>query len=170
MSDAVATTRTTAKRMRRTASDVPGTIRRGAWSLVKALTVGMLMLIASACPAGATDAVEDPGSRFMQVENGGYSVPRLPIWLGGDLTLQGTVPQSGAAKLELDDINLLVRVDPLPRLSFFSETRLENTLTITDGKGPEIDSSDIFIERLYLDWLATPHLTIRLGKFLTPFG
>jgi hypothetical protein len=130
----------------------------------------MLMLIASARPAGATDAVEDPGSRFMQVENGGYSVPRLPIWLGGDLTVLGTVPEGGPAKLELDDINLLVRVDPLPRLSFFSETRLENTFKITAGQGPEVDSSDIFIERLYLDWLATPHLTIRLGKFLTPFG
>jgi len=171
MSAAVATTSTTANRMSRTAKDVPGATRRGVWplwSLMNALAVLMIMMLARS--AHGADAVEDPGSRLMQVENGGYSVPKIPVWLGGDLTVQGTVPQNDRAKLELDDINLLVRFEPLPRLSFFSETRLENTFTITEGQGGHLDSSDIFIERLYADWLATPHLTIRVGKFLTPFG
>ena len=136
--------------------------------LVLALLVALTPV--SARDARAADALEDPGSRLTDVENGNYLVPKIPLWLGGDMTVDATVPENAPAKLELDDVNLLARFEPLPRLSFFSETRLENTFSITDGKGADIDSSDIFIERLYADWLATPHLTVRVGKFLTPFG
>ncbi len=107
----------------------------------------------------------------MQDETGGSILPNVPLWLGGDLTVTGTVPDSGHhASIELDDINLLVRLEPHPRLSLFCETRLENTVKITEGHGADLDSSDLFVERLYADWLAGPHLTVRIGKFLTPFG
>jgi hypothetical protein len=116
----------------------------------------------------ATD-VDTPGSAFLERDSG-FFVPHVPLWLGGDLTFAGTVPEDGAASFELQDINLLARLEPHPRLSIFSETRLENTFSFTNGSGVDLDTADVFVERLYLDWLATPHLTIRLGKFLTPFG
>jgi hypothetical protein len=127
-------------------------------------------LIAAGGVGGASE-VDEPGSSFADANGGnGYLVPIAPVWLGGDVTVNATVPQSGKASFELDDVNLLVRYEPLPRLAFFSETRLENTLTVSVGSGARVESSDIFIERLYVDWLVSPHLTVRVGKFLTPFG
>ena len=128
------------------------------------------MLIATT-GVGSASEWDEPRSNFAD-ENGGngYLVPVAPIWLGGDVTVNATVPESGKASLELDDVNLLVRYEPLPRLAFFSETRLENTLTVSVRGGARVESADVFVERLYADWLAGPHLTVRVGKFLTPFG
>jgi hypothetical protein len=127
-----------------------------------------LLLGITTAPAYGTE-IDEPGPRSAAGGNG-YPIPHLPFWIGGDLTLAATVPESGAASFELDDVNLLARYEPLPRLSFFSETRLENTLKVSQGRGAQVESSDVFVERLYADWLAGPHLTIRIGKFLTPFG
>lgn len=136
------------------------------------VTVCALFGLVTVTVARAAD-VDERGSRM---EGGsGYDVPNLPpwlggLWLGGDVTLAGSVPETDDASLELDDINLLVRFEPHPRLSFFSEIRLENTFNLTEGHGASVDSADVFVERLYADWLAGPHLTVRAGKFLTPFG
>jgi hypothetical protein len=66
--------------MSRTAKDVPGATRRGVWALCSLMNaLAVLMIMALARPAQGADAVEDPGSRLMQVENGGYSVPKIPV-------------------------------------------------------------------------------------------
>jgi len=123
-----------------------------------------MMMLAAGVAAG-----DEPGSTFAE-NGGGYTLSTLPLWIGGDLTLAGTVPEGGPASFELDDVNLLARFEPLPRLSFFSEVRLENTLEVTTDGDARAHSSDVFVERLYADWIVTPHLTVRVGKFLTPFG
>ena len=132
-------------------------------------TLVALFAVATALAAHAAE-VDVPGAPTIE-EGSGYVVPNHPLWVGGDLTIAGAVPQDGRhASLELDDINLLLRYEPLPRLSFFSETRLENTFSIVEGHGANVHSADVFVERLYADWIAAPHVTIRAGKFLTPFG
>src|SRR6185369_16595771 len=164
---AVATTSTTAKSMRRAASESKWRARRISCRAVL-VAAGALLTVVTAAVAWGTD-VDTPGSAFVERDTG-FVVPHFPLWLGGDLTVTGVVPENGAASIELDDINLLARFEPHPRLSIFSETRLENTFSFTEGHGADLDTADVFIERLYLDWLAGPHLTVRVGKFLTPFG
>src|SRR5882724_9509255 len=168
MSAAVTTTSRTANRMRRTARESAGETRGAVSSIALGIVVVLGLALTSAAPAANAD--EEPGAHMAPLENSGYVAPKIPLWIGGDLTVKATVPESGPATLELDDINLLVRYEPLPRLSFFSETRLENTFTLTEGQGAKVDNSDIFVERLYADWIALPNLTVRIGKFLTPFG
>jgi hypothetical protein len=91
------------------------------------------------------------------------------LWIGGDLTLATSVPEAGPASFEIDDVNLLVRYEPLPRLSFFSETRLEDTFKVSEDESAQTHA-EVKVERLYADWIAGPHFTLRVGKFLTPFG
>ncbi len=100
----------------------------------------------------------------------GYKFAGLPVWLGGDATISGAVPEHDPAFAELDEVDLLLRYEPTPRLSFFNETRLDNTVTVEEGRGLEAGSGDLSIERLYVDILLTPQLTLRAGKLLTPFG
>lgn len=141
--------------------------------------VAALVLLTSRTIAGAADA-DQPGSdllpaprpvvRFERDPSGdGFRLGRT-TWLAGDATVVGLVPEHGAARAELDDISLLLRYEPTPRLSLFSETRLENTVSLEEGRGLRAGSGELSIERLYAEILLTPHLELRVGKVLTPFG
>ena len=111
-----------------------------------------------------------PVVRFERDPSGdGFRLGRA-IWLAGDATVVGIVPEHGAARAELDDISLLLRYEATPRLSLFSETRLENTVSLEEGRGLRAGSADLSIERLYAEILLTPHIDVRVGKVLTPFG
>ena len=57
-----------------------------------------------------------------------------------------------------------------PSIAFFNETDLDDTVALVEHSGVERGSRVVLLERLYLDWTATPELTVRVGKFLTPFG
>lgn len=100
----------------------------------------------------------------------GFVVPGTGLWFGGDMTVSGAVKEDEPAVIELDDLSLLVRYEPSPRLGFFTELRLDETIALVEGVGVERGSADISIERLYMDVLLGPHLTLRGGKFYTPFG
>jgi hypothetical protein len=86
------------------------------------------------------------------------------------VTVAAGAPEGNPAFLELDDVSLLLRYDPSARVGFFSELRLENTLELLEGIGVERGNADVLVERLYAEVLLTPHLTLRAGKFFTPFG
>ncbi len=43
-------------------------------------------------------------------------------------------------------------------------------MALVEHDGLERGSRVLLLERLYLDWAATPELSVRFGKFLTPFG
>lgn len=73
-------------------------------------------------------------------------------------------PKNSAA---LDDISLFVSWSPHDRVRFFSEIELEDWLSTDTG----IHLQSAFrVERLYVDLFASDSLSLRLGKFLTPFG
>jgi hypothetical protein len=97
-------------------------------------------------------------------------VPGSGLWLGGYATLEGTVPESGAASIGIGDLGLLARYELTPRLAFFSEIDLEDTVTLVEQSGLERGSRVLLLERLYLEWSPHPEFTLRVGKFLTPFG
>src|SRR5262245_43729501 len=128
----------------------------------------LLMLVGAASIALAQAG--DPAWGLAPDEGGGYRVGQTGLWLGGYATVEGEVPQSGPARIELGDLGLLARYELTPQLAFFNETDLEDTVSLVEHDGIERGSKVILLERLYLDWAPTPELTLRFGKFLTPFG
>jgi hypothetical protein len=133
------------------------------------LASAMIAIVLGARGVPAARADDTPSPSLEEIGADGIRALDDTFWLGGDVTVVGGALESNPSFIELDDINLLMRYEPHPRLAFFSETRLENTLKITDGDGAD-SSPDIAIERLYADWLAGSGVTLRVGKFLTPFG
>jgi hypothetical protein len=126
------------------------------------------LLVAAGSPA-ADDTAPD---RDVHLDGGsaGYRVGDSGLWLGGYATVNVEVPRSSPASADIGDLGILVRYELTPRLSFFNETDLEDTVSLVEGSGVESGSQVLLLERLYVDWLATGDLTVRVGKFLTPFG
>lgn len=118
----------------------------------------------------AADGVDVTDAVLSEGESDGYTVPGTGLWLGGDATIEASVPEDTHSSVTLDELSLLLRWEPIPRLAFFTETKLEDLVSFSDSDGVERGNRVLSIERLYLDWAATPTLTVRAGKFLTPFG
>ena len=134
----------------------------------------VLLLLAATTALSAASSDRPPSGGGVQLERDpsgeGYRLSGAGLWLAGDATVNAVVPEKGRPFATLEDVAVLVRADPTPRLSLFSEARLENTFTLESGHGFKTGSADLSIERLYADVLLTPHLTLRVGKMLTPFG
>jgi hypothetical protein len=127
------------------------------------------MLIAAASSAVA--APPEPAARVApDGSEGGYRVGNTGLWLGGYASFDVEVPESGPDSAEVGNLGLLVRYELTPSLAFFNETDLEDTVRLVEGSGFERGSRVLLLERLYLEWAAHPELTVRVGKFLTPFG
>ena len=142
-------------------------VRRGVAAAL--LVLGSATGLLAAPPAGAAgDATRfqlepDPGE-------GGYWLADRKVWLAGDATIGAAIPEHASALANLEDINLLTRYEVTPRLSFFAETRLEHTVRLEHGRNLRTGTGDLEIERLYAEVILTPHLALRVGKLLTPFG
>ena len=131
----------------------------------RALAASLLALMA-ALPAAA-----DSESRLVsEPSEGGYHVGHTGLWLGGYASIDAEVPESGPATLEVGNLGLLARYELTPSLAFFNETDLEDTVRLVSHSGLERGSRVLLLERLYLEWTVKPELSVRFGKFLTPFG
>jgi hypothetical protein len=137
------------------------------WVALALLAVASATLVAS-----RAHAADDPPRFSITRDPGGegFVVPGTGLWFAGDVTITGGAPEGDPAFLELDDVSLLLRWEPAARLAFFAEARLEETIELVEAVGIERESAEISIERLYADVLLTPRLTLRAGKFFTPFG
>jgi len=136
-------------------------------------SLALLALSVLVLPASRAGADEEPQPRLRLTRDpggDGFVVPGRGLWLGADATVKLVLAEVGPHSLELDDVDLLIRYEPTPRLALFTEVALENTFGFQEGAGAISGSGDLSIERLYADWAVTPHLTARVGKFLTPFG
>ncbi len=122
----------------------------------------LLTLAIAPSPSGAAEG--DPAW-----SEGGYRV-RPGLWVGGYATLNVEAPESEPTTVDVADLGLLVRYELTPNLAFFNETDLDDTVRFVEHSGIERGSRVLLLERLYLDWAASPELTVRFGKFLTPFG
>jgi hypothetical protein len=129
------------------------------------------LLIFVAAVSISRGAEPEPGSRALpDASDGGYHVGNTGLWLGGYATIDAEVPESAPAALEVGDLGLLVRYELTPSLAFFSEIDLDDTVRLVEHEGLERGSRVLLLERLYLDWSVKPQFTLRVGKFLTPFG
>ncbi len=140
-----------------------------AMRLPGALIASLLVLITVVSPGHAAegDAAWPAGS---EGSDGGYHVGQTGLWLGGYTSLEVEAPRSRPALVQLADLGLLVRYEITPSLAFFNETDIDDAVSLVSHSGIERGSRVLLLERLYLDWTPRPELTVRVGKFLTPFG
>jgi hypothetical protein len=127
----------------------------------------LALLLSGLTAAAGAASLASPIGRYSAGE--GITLP-WGLWLAGDLTVGGEVPEHGPAAAEIDDVRLLARWEPTPRLSLFTELRLEDTLEIVEAEGVNTGDVEFLAERLYAEVLLTPTVTLRLGKVFTPFG
>ena len=92
------------------------------------------------------------------------------LWIGGDVTLETDVPETGLATAAFDDLSLLARWEPTTRLALFGELRVEDVAEWREGDGLSSAGGEVRLERGYLEALVTPTFALRLGRVFTPFG
>ncbi len=129
-----------------------------------AVGVVLALLVTLAAPAAGSDF-------HIEWDRAGNGIA-LPggLWVGGDVTLVGVVPEGQPAVAEFEDVRLLARWEATSRLAFFTELRVEDLVEWVEAEG--VDSHDVHfgVERLYAEVLLAPTLTLRLGKVFTPYG
>lgn len=100
----------------------------------------------------------------------GYALGDTGIRLGGYANISthgfGTTPWS----FETNDLSLFTTWDNGSKLRIFTELEVEDLLSADAHRDLSLSSTHLVLERLYLDYLATGYLTVRIGKILTPIG
>jgi len=122
-------------------------------------------VVAPAARAAESEAVPASEEGWL-----GWQVGDSGLWVGGYLNNTLAVPDGAPDLFSLADVGLLLRYNLTPTISLFNETDLDDSLIWEQGSGVRVGSRVLLLERLYADWQPRPDLTLRLGKFLTPFG
>lgn len=99
----------------------------------------------------------------------GLQLPALDLHFAGYGALRAQHLQQADARLDLRDLSLFVIWQPTPRWQLFSEIEAEHTF-IVDDRGVTAGDLEVDVERLYVDFTATAALTLRVGRYLSPFG
>jgi len=123
----------------------------------------VVLVITPAIAGGAVPAIAREPSGI------GFLFPGR-LWVSGDVTLSADVPEGEPALVELDDVRLLARWEPLGRLAFFGDLRFEDLVELIESEGAVTANAQVVAERLYAEAVLTPQLSLRLGKMFTPFG
>jgi hypothetical protein len=139
--------------------------RRTATSALRVLAA-MLLALGLAAPARGESSAWRMGDYSI---GNGLTLPH-GLWIAGDVTLHGQVPEHGPSTVELDDLSFLARWEATTRLTLFAELRMENFFEAVAGEGVTPSQWQFVFERLYAEVLVTPAFTLRLGTVYTPFG
>jgi hypothetical protein len=100
----------------------------------------------------------------------GYAVGDSGLRLGGYASLKHIDLVPAPTKLEISDLSLFLIWDGGGRWQAFSEMEIGEAAIWTRDTGLSAEDAEFELERTYLDYLYSPELKIRLGKFLTPIG
>jgi hypothetical protein len=159
-----------------------GKSARGRRRAVAAIGCGLLLAAASAfAQAAAPGEVPHPEAPPVLVQPSpigdleyragrGLRIGDTGLNLGGFSTLLVEHEESGTTRFTLDDLNLLLLLDPTPYFHVFSELGFENLVEFGDEvKQPE-PHDDVAVDRLYGDLELSDRLNLRFGKFFTPVG
>ena len=152
--------------LRRTRPTTPPNVRHAGTGAARAV-VSLLLALCLAASAGA----ESGSARAIWRDSLGNGLG-LPhgLWIAGDVTLHGQVPERLPSRVEIDDLSLLARWEPTNRLTLFAELRLEDLFDAVAGAGVPSSQWQFVFERLYAEALLTPALSLRLGTIYTSFG
>lgn len=151
----------------------PGPLVRAARvrSIAAVLIIGISAL---ATAADQTEAVptrwESPVGEVRYAPGRGLQLPDAGVMLGGYSNLNLVRDEGRPAQLGMDDLSVLVTVDPTPRLRIFSEIEFEDLFQVDDTGAAGNPEWRFTAERLYADVSASDALNLRVGKFLTPVG
>ena len=99
----------------------------------------------------------------------GLRLPALDVTLAGYTSLRLRGLEDRDTRFNLHDLALFAIWEPAPRWTLFTEVEVEELIAI-DGDGLRGDHAEVVVERLYADYAANATLTLRAGRFLTPFG
>lgn len=99
----------------------------------------------------------------------GLQLPALNLTFAGYTSLRAQNLQQADARLDLRDFSVFTIWQPAPRWQLFSEIEAEH-LFIADERGVTGSDIEVDVERLYVDFAATADVTLRIGRYLTPFG
>jgi hypothetical protein len=100
----------------------------------------------------------------------GYALGDSGFTLGGYTSSHVEGFGKAPASFSLSSLSLFVSWDSGSKLRFFSETEGENVLQVGGRQTLSTDNTNVHVERLYFDYLATDSLSVRIGKILTPVG
>lgn len=121
----------------------------------------------AACAPLAASADMPPANSY---ELGrGYKLGETGIRLGGYASIEAAAPRDQPWAFSVADLSLFTTWTH-ERWRFFSETEWADVLTAGQDQGLSTKDAHFELERLYLDYLFSDALSVRVGKFLTPIG
>lgn len=127
-----------------------------------------LFAILSVCLSTSLCAVSHADSVTPNYQWGrGINLLSGQLNIGGYANASFEKVNSQKNSLTLNDFSLFISASPSDSVRFFSEIELEDVLTTEHSSN---FNASLKVERLYLDYLATDEITVRVGKWLTPFG
>ena len=132
------------------------------------MLAALLTVALSVAPSAR--AVEPEETTATAEASQGWRIGDSGFWVGGYVNNVLALPDGAPNSFTLTDVGVLLRYDLTPRITLFNETDLEDSLSWVDGDGVTVGTRVLLLERLYMDWQPRPDVTLRLGKFLTPFG
>lgn len=116
----------------------------------------------------SVDAIDDVDESY-QLGNG-YAVGGTGWRIGGYASAELKIPRQLPWLIDVSDLSLFLSWDNGSRLHFFTELEAGELLSAGEHEWPSTKHTHFEFERFYLDTLVNNHLSIRLGKFLTPVG
>ena len=117
--------------------------------------------------AGGASAAADEGGGY--VLGRGLRLPALDLTLAGYSSARLRDLEGQPARFDLHDLSLFLIWTPGARWTVFSEIEAEDVVTV-DQRGLNASDTELVVERLYADYAVNGRLTLRAGRFLTPFG
>jgi len=121
-----------------------------------------IYLASSFCSVGYADSVT-PNYQWGR----GINLLSDQLTIGGYVNASFEKVAGQKNSLTLNDFSLFISASPSDSVRFFSEIELEDVLATEHSSN---FNAALRVERLYLDYLATDEITVRVGKWLTPFG
>lgn len=100
----------------------------------------------------------------------GYAVGETGWRIGGYASTEVELPRQTPWSFDVSDLSLFLTFDNGSRLHFFTELEAADLLSGGEHQWPSTKNAHFAFERFYIDTLVNNHLSVRLGKFLTPVG
>ena len=132
--------------------------------LLSMIVMASLMTLCHTARAGDND------SRPLPYQLGqGLQFPQYGLGIGGYVSLLYSDLADQDWRITNRDLSLFITKTFAARWSIFSEVEIGDALYVSSN---DVNSEDaeLDLERLYADYRATPEITLRFGKFLTPVG
>ncbi len=126
---------------------------------------GMLLMSLLVTVPGLAGDDGAPGYRLGQ----GVALAGTGVRIGGYAEAVAADPDGLEPVSSLDALSTFLSWDRGGRVSAFAELELERGLRLGPGRD-DLESEEVVLERLYLDYAHDDARRLRVGKFLTPIG